>query len=110
VERHGEKMNTTQQRRAYLWITTLVGNNPSTPSRFTYRRTLDRDWAVLRLIEYAPLRRTDPIDWLSVVGLRAGRAGDHARAQEERATASYFVVEWVTNYHPDAYNAQRSYS
>jgi len=90
-----------QQRPAYLWDYNIsweqfqaLLNGSLTLGR------LDRDWAVLRLIEYAPYEEL--IRLIGYRGLVEGwsRWRSRVRAQEEREGLD-FVVQWVTNYHPE---------
>ena len=91
----------TQQRPIYLWDYNISGEQFQSllDGSLTLGR-LDRDWAVLRLIEYAPYEEL--IRLIGYRGLVEGwsRWRSRVRAQEEREGLD-FVVQWVTNYHPE---------
>ena len=89
------------QRPVYLWDYNISGEQFQSllDGSLTLGR-LDRDWAVLRLIEYAPYEEL--IQLIGYRGLVEGwsRWRSRVRAQEEREGLD-FVVQWVTNYHPE---------
>jgi len=62
---------------------------------------LDRDWAAVRLLEYAPYQ--DIIRWLGYRGLIEGWPCWRGRIRSvSRRRGLDFVVEWLPKHHPES--------